>query len=116
MEEKHLDFPISLGAIKPHLEKAFAERGWKILVVEFTDGNLWWNELWTVESIWAPPGFRIYIAFEFDDVWESLGASTEKPVSHHDTEWQARLYLGKKWKAEFPDFLAELDRIRDEAK
>lgn len=114
--ESLVAFPISLGAIKPHLEKALSERGWKILIVDSTDDNLWWNETWTVESVWAPPGFQIYIAFEFDDVWESLGASTEKPVRHHDTEWFARLYLDKTWRAEFPGFLAEIDRIRDAAK
>jgi hypothetical protein len=111
-----VDFPISRNAIKPRLEKALAGRGWKIQAVETVDDNLWWNEVWSVESIWAPSGFRVFIAFEFDDVWESLGVATEPPVNHHDTVWRAGLDLDQTWKAEFLSFLADIDRIREEAK
>lgn len=115
VRESLLSSPISRNAIKPQLEKALAERGWRIQVVEKADDNLWWNELWTLASVWAPAGFRVYITFEFDDVWEWLGAATERPINHHDTTWFARLCLDKTWKAEFPRFIADLNRIRDES-
>lgn len=106
-------FPISRRGIQPHLKKALEERGWEIANVESVDDNLWWIELWTLESRWAPPGFRVYLAFEFDDVTESIGAATQKPVDHHDTEWLARLDLSVNWDAELPQFLDEINRFRD---
>lgn len=104
----------AIRGYQPRLREELAERGWS---VERTDDEHidppWYLEVWRLTSTWSPAGFRLYLVFEFDDLFYSVGASIELPVDHHSTDWRCRLYLGRHWENGIEDFLLQLDHLRN---
>ncbi len=99
--------------IKPYqgkLRGLLLERGWSIEQEQVFQKHLWFLEMWTLLSVWAPAGLQIFLTFEFDDQFYSVATSVERPHDHHETAWQSRLYLKRGWERELLD---DLDALRN---
>lgn len=93
--------------------------GWEIVSQQRNDLEWWADEIWTVESVWSPHGFRVYLTFLVDPhppstgVW-AVGASSEWPANH----WQAqdRGLAGRStWPHDLPVLIAALSDLRAQA-
>src|SRR4051812_35046115 len=91
-----------------------AERGWEVVHRE-RDNEWWADEIWTVESVWAPQGFTVFVTWLIDPqdektVW-GVGASPERPADRLDASGAASMSI-KRWPRDVPGFLTSLDKLR----
>jgi hypothetical protein len=99
------------------LETAVADHGWEVVDKDATPQDWWADEVWTLQSVWAPRDCRIYLAFLVDPqlhcprkgegVW-AVSAATGEPVQWSETV----LTLGRDWRGRLPDFLRQLAGLR----
>jgi hypothetical protein len=47
-----------------------AEHGWSVVHRERNDIDWWADEIWTVESEWAPRGLNVYLTWLVDPQWD----------------------------------------------
>ena len=89
------------------------ERGWTVEQDAVFQKHLWFLTIWTLRSVWAPAGLQLFLTFEWDDAFYSVGVSLEEPQDHHETHWHRRLYLKRGWEHDLPPFLDDLDTLRN---
>lgn len=90
--------------------------GWEVTYRQKTDLEWWQGEVWTVESMWAPHGFRVYVTFLVDPMAESpetwaVDASLDGPSSNPMGD-KVAFVSQSTWRRDLPEFVAALDRIR----
>jgi hypothetical protein len=99
------------------LIRKLGERGWDV-VHRDREVEWWAQEIWTVESVWAPRGFTVYLTWLIDPldratVW-CTGASLTHP-SPFGKAWGAASMSINRWPRDVPEFLAALAELRDAA-
>lgn len=99
------------------LVRKLTDRGWAVVQRE-RDVGWWADELWTVESVWAPRGFTLFVTWLVDPeslsgVW-GVGAALERPTARHEAEATTCMSINH-WPRYVPDFLKALDTLRDAA-
>ena len=98
------------------LVRKLAARGWEVTRRERGVG--WWgDEIWTVESVWAPQGFTLFLTWLIDPmdlvtVW-AVRASLERPADGGAAGSAACMSINR-WPRDVTEFLARLDALRDE--
>ena len=97
------------------LIRKLADRGWAV-VQRDRDVEWWADEIWTVESLWAPNGFTVFVTWLIDPmdnvtVW-GVGAALERPVGRPEASAAACMSINR-WPRDVPDFLAALAALRE---
>ena len=100
------------------LVRKLADRGWEVTQHDRDDVEWWADEIWTVESVWAPQGFTVFVTWLIDPmdnvtVW-GVGASIERPTGRLEASAAACMSINR-WPRDVPDFLTALDALRDAA-
>jgi hypothetical protein len=103
--------------------------GWEVITVEdhsrgSTDPDWFIDELWEVESVWAPKGFKVWITFLVDpqtpnlierkkgqSVW-AVKASLRKPPDSRIGDAEIYLSLNAGWEKRLPEFFSRLSNLR----
>ena len=98
------------------LVRKLTDRGWEVTHRE-RDVEWWGDEVWTVESVWAPHGFTLFLTWLIDPmdlatVW-AVRASLERPTDGGAAGSAACVSINR-WPRDVPEFLARLDALRDE--
>ena len=81
----------------------------------------WWqDEIWVLQSIWAPHDCCVYLTFVVDPMWDrprrkgegvwAVTASLDQP----ERTGEVMLSLGRGWQKELADFFAGLAELRRE--
>jgi hypothetical protein len=112
---------------KNQLLKLIEQQGWQQLSIEGEE-QLWstaeWfiAELWELQSVWTPKGFRVFISFVIDPQndyfakrWQSVWAvkaTLQRPTTWGFDENEVGLVLGRGWQAGLPTFIRELNGLR----
>lgn len=110
------------AAQKRRLTHALEENGWTIVAREIENLDWWADEQWTIESLWSPSGFRLYLTFLVDpssgsqrakghDVW-ALTASRRPLTNRVDDAITIR--WKQPWGQELPSFVAHLSDLRND--
>jgi hypothetical protein len=110
---------------REELAKQLPENGWQVLAVEDSGLEWWADEIWLIESLWSPKGFRLYLTFLVDpiadgqrakgqNVW-AVGTSIGRPVDRGNAQGKPLLSLGHGWRAHLAEFFACLAALRDHA-
>jgi hypothetical protein len=99
------------------LIRKLSAQGWEV-VRRDRDGEWWADEIWEVESVWAPRGFTAFLTWlrEPDDeatVW-GLGASLARPTDRLGASAAACISING-WPRDVPGFLSALAALRDRA-
>jgi hypothetical protein len=96
------------------LIRRLSEHGWE---VGHRDRDVaWWaDEIWTVESVWAPKGFTVFLAWLIDPmdssaVW-GVGVSLHRPTGRREAE-RAFVAALKHWPRDVPGLLETLGALR----
>ena len=85
-----------------------AGQGWEVISRQRSDLEWWAAEVWTVESVWSPHGFRVYLTFLVDpqsssgEVW-AVDASLEWPANGPMGSRLARIGRST-WPQDLPEF------------
>jgi hypothetical protein len=113
------------------LLKMTEQSGWHVRSIEGKEqlwsGTEWFiAELWEIESVWSPRGFRAFITFVVDpqsnfaeehrwpSVWMVI-ASLQRPISWGGGAGEVGLVLNRGWQARLPEFLNGLNALRSGA-
>src|SRR5215203_3419197 len=107
------------------LARQLPENGWQVLAVEDSGLEWWADEIWLIESVWSPQGFRLYLTFLVDPMADSqrakgqsvwaVGTSTVRPVGRRPAEGKPLLSLGHGWRVHLAEFFAMLAGLRNQA-
>jgi hypothetical protein len=99
-----------------------SERGWRVNNREREDLDWWADEIWAVESEWAPRGFAVYLTWLVDPQWDghrqpgqavwAVGTSLRRPASRSEAEGGPLMPI-KHWPGQLAGFLAGLSALRD---
>jgi hypothetical protein len=110
---------------RAELAKQLHENGWQVLAVEDSGLDWWADEIWLIESLWSPRGFRLYLTFLVDPMADSqrakgqgvwaVGTSTVRPVGRGSAEGKPLLSLGGGWRSHLAEFFAGLSVLRGHA-
>jgi hypothetical protein len=98
-----------------------SEHGWRVVRRERKDLDWWADEIWTVESEWAPQGLKVFLTWLVDPqgndqrqpgqgVW-AVGTCLQQPASRLEAEGDPLMSL-KHWPRELPAFLVGLSTLR----
>jgi len=105
------------------LEKKLQQDGWRI--AERSSAYDWWaDEVWIVESIWRPVGYKLWITFLVDPqhdeirrpgehVW-AVGVTESPPVSRQQVEPTA-VPIRNTWSSSLDELMTVIGRLRDNA-
>jgi hypothetical protein len=99
------------------------EHGWRVVGRE-TDNLDWWaDEVWTVESEWAPRGFTIYLTLLVDPQWGgerrkgegvwAVGSCLQRPTTADDAQGHPMLASFNRWPRDLREFLQGLSELRN---
>ena len=109
---------------RAELARRLPEHGWQVLVVEDSSLEWWADEIWLIESVWSPGGFRLYLTFLVDPVADSqrakgqsvwaVGTSTARPMDRGTAEGKPLLSLGHGWRSHLAEFFAGLAGLRSQ--
>jgi hypothetical protein len=105
------------------LAEALSRQGWGV-VRRDREGLEWWaDEVWTVESEWAPRGFTVFLTWLVDPqrdehgeprpgefVW-GVGTSFQRPADRLEAEGHPLMGTNR-WPRDLPRFLAGLSKLR----
>ena len=110
---------------KRQLEAAILENGWRVAEREAINMEWWADEIWTIESVWRPVGFKVFVTFLVDPAHSGLrrpgegvlaiSCSSIRPESRADAAGGPTIYLRPSWEKNLPAFLANIKEIRDNA-
>ena len=110
---------------KRQLEAAILENGWRVAKREAITTEWWADEIWTIESVWRPVGFKVFLTFLVDPAYSGLGrpgegvlaisCSSIRPESRADAAAGPTIYLRPSWEKNLPEFLSNIKEIRDNA-
>ncbi len=110
---------------RAELARQMPENGWRVLAVEDSSLDWWADEIWLLESLWSPQGFRLYLTFLVDPMADSqrakgqavwaVGTSIERPAGRASAQGQPLLSLGHGWRSHLEEFFAGLSAIRNQA-
>jgi hypothetical protein len=111
---------------RTELAKQLPRNGWQIVNLEDSSLEWWADEIWLIESLWSPKGFRLYLIFLVDpmadsqrakgqNVW-AVGTSIERPDDRQSAEGKPLLSLGHGWRSHLAEFFADLSGLRNQAK
>ena len=110
---------------KRQLEEALLSSGWRIAEREPITAEWWVDEIWTIESVWRPVGFTLFLSFLVDLVYSGTRRSGEKisaitcssirPRTRADMMGGPLIFLRPAWEKNLPEFLAKLKELRDQA-
>jgi|SRR5450432_2099365 len=97
------------------------EQGWRVSRTE-EDLEWWADEMWLLESSWAPVGSRAYVTFLVDPQFEgdrkkgeavwAVMASPFRPVSSLRGEREFMVSLGQGWEERLPGLVGFLGIFR----
>ena len=106
------------------LEDAIPSEGWELEEVIRSGLDRWALEIWKLQSIWPPEGFRIFVTFLVapESEWKRrslaesvrIGASAEYPGTSAEAESLARIAVDDDFRSNLPLFLDGLDKARVE--
>jgi hypothetical protein len=110
---------------RTELAAQLPEHGWQVIGVEDSGLEWWADEIWLIESLWSPKGFRLYLTFLVDpmadgqraegqNVW-AVGTSIERPVDRVSAQGKPLLSLGHGWRSHLTEFFAGLSGPRCDA-
>jgi hypothetical protein len=110
---------------REELARQLPENGWRLLGVEESSLEWWADEIWLIESVWSPQGFRLYLTFLVDpmadtqrakgqSVW-AVGTSTGRPAGRGSAEGKPLLSLGPGWRSRMAEFFDSLAGLRSNA-
>ena len=113
-------------AQRKEIAELLAKNGWQIVDVEDSSLEWWADEIWLIESVWVPRGFRLYLTFLVDPavvtqrakgqhVW-AVRASMGRPYDRHSAEGEPLMSLEQGWRSEVAEFLAGIAELRQRAK
>ena len=98
------------------LFKKLTDHGWQVVNRE-RDPEWWAAEIWTVESVWSPPGFTLYVTWLRDPMDErtlwAVGASTQRPTDRFEAANPVCASL-RHWPRGVPEFLDALATLRSD--
>jgi hypothetical protein len=104
--------------MKEQLLIQLGERGWN--VIRHSKELEWWaKEIWVLESLWAPRGFRVFLTFLTDpqpgstEPFWALRASTEWPTDRNAPDEPFLLF--REWEDQLPGFSQGLEELRIQA-
>ena len=110
---------------RAELAKQLPENGWQILAAEDFGLEWWADEIWLIESVWSPRGFRLYLTFLVDPMADSqrakgqsvwaVGISTVRPMDRRSAEGKPLLSLGHGWRSHLAEFFTGLAGLRNQA-
>lgn len=110
---------------KRQLEAELLSNGWRVVESEAITSEWWADEIWTIEAVWRPVGFQLFLTFLVDQMQSgarhpgeevsSISCSTFRPQSRADATGGPLIFLRPSWEKNLPDFLASLNAIRDRA-
>jgi len=105
-----------MDARYPDLVKRMSRQGWRVVERDRDCAEWWADEIWKVESEWAPRGFTLFLTWQkdedlFDGVW-AVGASDRRAGDHLSAGEVARMSVNH-WPRDVPGFLAALSSARD---
>jgi hypothetical protein len=99
-----------------------SEHGWRMAVREREDLDWWVDEIWIVQSEWAPQGFTLYLTWLVDPQWDdqrqpgqavwAVGTCLERLAGRSEAEGSPLMSI-KHWPRGVPEFLARLGVLRD---
>ena len=110
---------------KRQLEAAIVSDGWRIAEREAFTTEWWVDEIWTIESVWRPVGFKLFLAFLVDpmesgprrpgkDAW-AASCSSVCPQTRAEATSGPQIFLRPSWEKNLPEFLSNVKEIRDRA-
>ena len=109
---------------KRQLEEAIVSHGWRVAEREVIITEWWADEIWTIESVWTPVGFRLFLTFLVDpqsgqrrpgeDVY-AVSCSSIRPQTRADAVADPLIFVRPSWEKNLPEFLANVKEIRDRA-
>ena len=110
---------------KLQLEAALLSNGWRIEDREAITSEWWADEIWTIEAVWRPVGFKLFLTFLVDlmqsgprrpgEEVSSISCSLIRPRSRAEATDGPLINLRPSWEKNLPDFLSNLNEIRDRA-
>jgi len=99
-----------------------SEHGWRVAGREREDLDWWADEIWTLESEWAPLGFTVYLTWLIDPQWDdqrqpgqavwAVGTCLNRPAGRSEAEGSPLMSINH-WPREVPEFLVGLAALRD---
>jgi hypothetical protein len=110
---------------RAELAKQLPDNGWQVLIVDDSGLEWWADEIWLIESLWSPAGFRLHLTFLVDpmadlqraqgqSVW-AVGTSIVRPMDRGTAEGKPLLPLGHGWRSQLAEFFAGLAGLRNQA-
>ncbi|HKB01515.1 MAG TPA: hypothetical protein VKD90_04805 [Gemmataceae bacterium] len=99
-----------------------SKQGWRVTTREREDLDWWADEIWVLESEWAPQGFTVYLTWLVDPQWDdhrqpgqavwAVGTSLQRPTGRSEPE-RSPLMSIKHWPRDLPEFFTRLAALRD---
>ena len=106
------------------LRDAVEERGWAVEPLELADAGPWQPFAWRIISVWAPPDFRLVVAFETDpellraeaekDILAILVHLGEQPQYLFERDGGDTIYIRPRFEEGLAEVVAAADRLRNE--
>jgi len=100
-----------------------SEHGWHVVSRERHHLDWWAEEIWTVESEWAPRGFTVFLTWLVDPQWDDhrqpgqavwgVGTHLQRPEDRLEAEGEPLMSLNH-WPRELPQFFFGLAALRDQ--
>jgi hypothetical protein len=104
------------------IEDVLGRRGWRVAERRTLAVSGWLDEVWTIESEWAPVGAKAYISFVIarespgglsrraGEALSSVAVSTVEPT---EASFGFEVYLRPSWERQgLPQFIALIDGLR----
>ncbi len=89
------------------IERKLESFGWSLINREVYKEDYWFLEMWTIQSF----GTKLFLMFEYDDIFYSVAVSKDEPQEHHKTKWESRLYLKRGFEKNLIEFLSNLNDL-----
>lgn len=99
-----------------------SEQGWRVTSRQQDDLDWWADEIWAVESEWAPRGFTVYLTWLVDPQWDdnrqpgqavwAVGTSLQHPAGRSEAEGPPLMSINH-WLRDLTEFLVGLSALRD---
>jgi hypothetical protein len=110
---------------RTELAKQLPRHGWQLVNLEDSSLEWWADEIWLIESLWSPQGFRCHLTFLVDPmadaqrvkgqhVW-AVGTSIGRPDDRYAAEGKPLLSLGHGWRSQLAEFFAGLSELRNQS-